>query len=237
MTAIGRMVTAITGSPAPVLFVDSCTLLDIVRAPLRNKANEVRAARQFLASVRKAPKRIHLLLSSLTPQEWADHIDEAVADCTKAVNACNAVSSICGHLTLSAVATVPAAVLTLPDMLRNLSADLRGEAAGEAPPARPEQVGRLAGRAEETAQRHSPGPLRPHRSSCHPRPPAWQAPLAGSRHSYLTDTDPKIRDGQKLLKNEFFQRTDTVLTVDNPTTGAGEFTSGIHTQEFAREAR
>jgi hypothetical protein len=67
MTPIGRIVTAITGSPAPVLFVDSCTLLDIVRAPLRNKANEVRVARQFLASVRKTPKTIHILNSSPTP--------------------------------------------------------------------------------------------------------------------------------------------------------------------------
>lgn len=128
MMAIGRIVTAVIGSPAPVLFVDSCTFLDIVRAPLRNKANEVRAARQFLASVRKTPRTIHLLISSPTPPEWNDHIDEAVADCTNAVNACNAVSSICGHMTLPAVATLPAAVLTLPDMLRDLSADLLGEA-------------------------------------------------------------------------------------------------------------
>ena len=41
MMAIGRIVTAVTGSPAPVVVVDSCTLLDVVRAPLRNKANEV----------------------------------------------------------------------------------------------------------------------------------------------------------------------------------------------------
>jgi hypothetical protein len=128
MKPIGRIVTAITGSPAPVLFVDSCTLLDIVRAPLRNKPNEVRVARQFLASVRKTPKTIHMLISSPTPQEWSDHIAEAAADCANAVTACNAVSSICGHLALPAIATLPAAVLTLPDMLRDLSSDLLGEA-------------------------------------------------------------------------------------------------------------
>jgi hypothetical protein len=128
MRPIGRIVTAITGSPAPVLFVDSCTLLDIVRAPLRNKANEVRVARQFLVSVRKTPKTIHILISSPTPQEWNDHIAEAVANCTDAVNACNAVSAICGHMALPAIAALPAAVLTLPDMLRDLSSDLLGEA-------------------------------------------------------------------------------------------------------------
>src|SRR5205823_2863351 len=45
-----------------------------------------------------------------------------------AVTACNAVSSICGHLALPAVATLPAAVLTLADMLRDLSSGLLGEA-------------------------------------------------------------------------------------------------------------
>jgi hypothetical protein len=40
------------------------------------------------------------------------------------VNACNAVASICGHMTLPAVAVLPAAVLNLPAMLRQLSADL-----------------------------------------------------------------------------------------------------------------
>ncbi|MBI1914956.1 MAG: hypothetical protein HYS12_09510 [Planctomycetes bacterium] len=128
MTKIGRIVTAITGSPAPVLFLDSCILLDIVRTPLRNKASEVRVATQFLASVRKAPKTIHLLIASPTPTEWNDHIGEAVTDCTTAVNSCNAVASICAQIALPGVAFLPAAVLNLPTMLRQLSADLLASA-------------------------------------------------------------------------------------------------------------
>jgi hypothetical protein len=31
MTAIGRIVTTVTGSPAPVVILDSCTLLDVVK--------------------------------------------------------------------------------------------------------------------------------------------------------------------------------------------------------------
>lgn len=75
--------------------------------------------------------------------------------------------------------------------------------AGEAPPARPEQGGGLAGRTEETAQRLSPGPLRPLRFARHP-PLAWQA-LAGSSHSNPADTDPKILDGQRTASNGFFR--------------------------------
>jgi hypothetical protein len=124
LTLIGRIVTAVTGVPAPVLVLDSCILLDIVRAPLRNKADEVRVARQFLASVRKTPKTIHILVASPTPTEWNDHIGEAVTDCTTAVNGCNAVASICGHMALPGVAFLPAAVLNLPTLLRQLAADL-----------------------------------------------------------------------------------------------------------------
>jgi hypothetical protein len=124
VTAIGRIVAAVEANPVPILFLDSCSLLDIVRAPLRDKASEVRSARRFLQAVQKRPRTVHLLIASPTPTEWNDHIAEAMADCTTAVNACNAVASVCGHLALPAVAELPAAVLHMPTILRKLSADL-----------------------------------------------------------------------------------------------------------------
>jgi hypothetical protein len=124
MTLIADTVSAITGAPAPVVFLDSCVLLDIVRAPLRNAASEVRVGNQFLASVRKVPATVYLVVGSPTPTEWNDHIDEAVRDCTTALNSCNAVADVCGHLAVPGVATLPPAALGLPDMLRQLSADL-----------------------------------------------------------------------------------------------------------------
>jgi len=98
MTLIADVVTVITGSPAPVLFLDSCILLDIVRAPLRNKPSEIQFARLFLTAVQKTPKTIHLLVASPTQREWTDHIAETENECTIAVNGCNAVASICGHM-------------------------------------------------------------------------------------------------------------------------------------------
>jgi hypothetical protein len=130
MTLIADGVNAITGSPAPVLFLDSCILLDIVRAPLRNKPSEIQFARLFLTAVQKTPKTIHFLVASPTQREWTDHIDEAVYDCTTAVNSCNAVAAICGHMTLPPVAFLPAGVLTLSTLLRKLSADLLAAAVG-----------------------------------------------------------------------------------------------------------
>ncbi len=124
MTLIADVAAVITGSPAPVLFLDSCILLDIVRAPLRNKPNEIQFARLFLAAVQKTPKTIHLLVASPTRREWTDHIAETENESTIAVNGCNAVASICGHMGLPPVAFLPAGVLTLSSLLRSLSADL-----------------------------------------------------------------------------------------------------------------
>jgi hypothetical protein len=124
MTLIAAAVAAVQGSPAPVVFLDSCVLLDVVRAPRRNKPDEVRVARQFLASANKAPKALYLVVGSPTQTEWGDHIGETVDDCTAAVDSCNAVAAICGHMALPAVAPLPTAVLGLPTLLRQLSADL-----------------------------------------------------------------------------------------------------------------
>jgi hypothetical protein len=124
MAVIGAVVTALTSNPAPVLYLDSCILLDIVRAPRRNKSSEVWAAQVFLTAVGKTSKTIHLLIGTPTPREWSDHIGETVDDCTGAIDSCNAVSAICGYLALPTVAPLPTGVFGLPGMLRQLSSDL-----------------------------------------------------------------------------------------------------------------
>jgi hypothetical protein len=124
MALIADIVRDIAAIPAPVLFLDTCILLDIVRAPLRSKPDEVRFAQLFLTSVRKNPKTIHLLVPSPVQPEWDTHIQERVNECATALNACNAVAAICGHLPLPVVAALPAGVLTMPILLRQLSTDL-----------------------------------------------------------------------------------------------------------------
>ncbi len=124
MTAIGKIVTAVAGTTAPVVFLDSCTLLDVVRAPLRNKANEVRVARLFLTSVQKTPKAIHLIIGSPTATEWNDHIDKTERECANAIDCCKAVAAVCGHLAMPALAALPPGTDDLPARLRQLSADL-----------------------------------------------------------------------------------------------------------------
>lgn len=124
MTRIADIVTAVTTTPAPVLFLDTCVLLDVVRSPIRNKASEVEFARQFLACAQKSPKTVHLLVASPIPIEWTTNRVSGVNDCTTALQACNAVSSICIQLGLPPVPVLPAAVLTMPHRLEQLASDL-----------------------------------------------------------------------------------------------------------------
>ena len=124
MTLIADAATAIIGNPAPVVFLDSCVLLDVVRAPLRNTASEVRVASQFLASAGKTPPTVYLIVGSPTPTEWTDNIDEAEKDCMIGVNSYNAVARVCGYLALATAATLPPAAGGLSGLLRKLSADL-----------------------------------------------------------------------------------------------------------------
>ena len=104
MTTLGRISMTVCGGPAAVAFLDSCTLLDIVRAPLRNKAAEIRVARVFLPAVSKTPKTIHLLVGSPTQKEWSDHIDKTEEECESAIECCNAVAAACGYMGMAALA-------------------------------------------------------------------------------------------------------------------------------------
>jgi hypothetical protein len=124
MALIADVVSTITANPAPVVFLDSCVLLDVVRAPLRNAAGEVRVGSQLLTSARKVPATVYLVVGSPTPTEWNDHIDAAEKDCTTAVNSCNAVADVCGYLAVAGVVGLPAAALALPGLLRQLSENL-----------------------------------------------------------------------------------------------------------------
>jgi hypothetical protein len=124
VTTLGRIAATLTGSPAPVAFLDTCTLLDIVRAPLRKKPGEVRVARRFLDAARHTPKALHLVVGSPTPTEWNEHITRAEQDCQDAIDCCNAVADACGHMGLPALAPLPVGTAGLPALLLQLSADL-----------------------------------------------------------------------------------------------------------------
>ncbi len=113
---------------APIVFLDTCALLDVVRAPLRNAAGNVEAPAELLTGATRNPPTVHLVIACPTPTEWGAHIDEAVQDCENAVNSVRTVSASCTFVGLPALGPLPAGLATLPDRLKTLSKNLLDEA-------------------------------------------------------------------------------------------------------------
>ena len=109
---------------APVVFLDTCVLLDVVRAPGRNAAGDVEAATELLTGATRKPPTVYLVIACPTPTEWGTHIDEVFRECANAVQSVEAVSASCTLVGLSALGPLPADLPTLPDLLKTLSKDL-----------------------------------------------------------------------------------------------------------------
>jgi hypothetical protein len=118
--AIGRIQRAV----APVVYLDTCVLLDIVRAPLRNAAGAVEAALELLTGAKRSVPTIYLFVGCPTPTEWNDHIHEAVTDCSIAVNCVDAVAHSWYFLGKPGLPTLSPPSLLLPERLRTLSKNL-----------------------------------------------------------------------------------------------------------------
>src|SRR5208283_4578214 len=84
MPDVAAAAATINLAVAPVVFLDTCVLLDVVRAPLRNAAGNVGAATEVLTGANRNPPTIYPVIACPTPTEWGAHIDDAVQDCEKA---------------------------------------------------------------------------------------------------------------------------------------------------------
>lgn len=95
MPDIATAAAEINLAVAPVVFLDTCVLLDVVRAPLRNAAGNVEAAAEILTGANRSPPTVYPVIACPTPTEWGDHIDETFQDCENAVSSVGAVSDSC----------------------------------------------------------------------------------------------------------------------------------------------
>jgi hypothetical protein len=128
MPSIPAAVATIQANPAPVVYLDTCVLLDVIRAPLRNTAAAVQAAAELLTGAQRGTPTVHLVIGCPTPTEWNDHVEEALTECTTAVTSVDAVSDAWGFLGVAGIPPLPALAMSLPDRLKDLSEDLRNAA-------------------------------------------------------------------------------------------------------------
>ncbi len=122
MTTLAQAAADLLAAPRPVLFLDTCALLDIVRAPLRDLTMTVRAG-DDLRSLAVAGT-VRLVVQDIVSGEWNDNLPAARRDGETGVRAFTATWQIAADLGQPAP---PLPVLppgTLIDDLEQLSRDL-----------------------------------------------------------------------------------------------------------------
>jgi hypothetical protein len=122
MINLAQAVADLIAGPRPILFLDTCTLLDIVRAPLRDLTLAVRAGFELRSLA--AAGTVQLFVQDIVPGEWTDNLPAARRDGEAGVRAFTATWQIAADLGQPAP---PLPVLppgTLIDELEQLSHDL-----------------------------------------------------------------------------------------------------------------
>ena len=122
MTTLAQATAALLAAPRPVVFVDTCALLDIVRAPLRDLTVTVRAGGDL--QVLAAAGIVRLFVQDIVSREWNDNLPAARRDGEMGIRAFTATWQIAADLGQPAP---PLPVLppgTLIDDLEQLSRNL-----------------------------------------------------------------------------------------------------------------
>jgi hypothetical protein len=85
MPSIADVVALLQARSLPVLFLDTCNLLDVIRAPSRfdKLAGCVTAGAELFQLASSTPARCILVVGSFVPGEWADHIQPTEDELTK----------------------------------------------------------------------------------------------------------------------------------------------------------
>ncbi len=114
MNTIAQLVAGISAAPAPVVFLDTCAILDVARAPARAQPDAVTAAEILISLVAQTPPKVHLLVADIVATEWKDNIISARDELTKALFVFEYVAKVIGTTGIVTYPTAPPALTGLP---------------------------------------------------------------------------------------------------------------------------
>ena len=126
-TALADAAATISANPAPAVFLDTCTLLDIIRAPQRPEIkNEIiQAGLTLQQRATASPRQIWIVAAPFVPHEWNEHVSDTEArlegHITKLDEAIVALQTAAGYMNLRAAGSPTLASLGLPGGLRYLA--------------------------------------------------------------------------------------------------------------------
>ena len=125
---IAETVEAILADPAPVLMLDTCVLLDVIRAPQRERLDTIVAAKRLLDLVRTTPQSLHVVTQAMVVVEWRDSHDGVRADTEHFVDriarALADVTSAAQLLGLVCPAASKPGALGIPQRLEDLAVEI-----------------------------------------------------------------------------------------------------------------
>jgi hypothetical protein len=133
MPSVDEIAGQITGANVPVLFVDTCILLDVIRSTSRCLPNYARQALELLKLISSTPPSCLLVISSIVPAEWNENAPEVTAEIIRHLAEMDEQSShfhdACESLDLSAgFGRAGYSGLGLAEKLRDLSHRILGHA-------------------------------------------------------------------------------------------------------------
>ncbi len=134
MPTIADASASILRNPAPVLMIDTCILVDIIRAPQR--AAKLRGCIKGAVELRRmalaSPPECYLVIGSFVGIEWTKHADRTRIDLEEHLRALdegfNHYREACGHLQIDSGIKTTLNYVALPQALYELSLDLRNSA-------------------------------------------------------------------------------------------------------------
>jgi len=77
-----ELISNILRDPAPIIFLDTCVILDIIRVLYREKVDNriLKSAKDLIRRSKIEPKKLWLLTSEIVEIEWNNNIDSVVRD-------------------------------------------------------------------------------------------------------------------------------------------------------------
>jgi hypothetical protein len=82
MTSIADAVSGLLGNPRPVIALDTCVLLDVIRAGMRSQMDVIAQTRALSEKVTLDPNRVQLVVTSLVVVEWNQNRDQVRQEMT-----------------------------------------------------------------------------------------------------------------------------------------------------------
>jgi hypothetical protein len=73
MPALADVAAAVFAKPTPLLLLDTCSILDVMRVPVRRQSNQLTAIGRLIAACTAVPEKCRMIRASIVAKEFANN--------------------------------------------------------------------------------------------------------------------------------------------------------------------